>query len=108
MESENVGNPGEVVDEMITKLNEVTGRIREEVRPKGNGEVGRRGWWHEECKKNKDRAEECVSKWRKGEMEKGECKWRRREHERILSERRQGEMERYKKKVEKAVKEGRE
>ena len=37
MQSENVGSPEEGVDEMIAKLNEMTDRIREEVRPKGNG-----------------------------------------------------------------------
>ena len=41
MESENVGS-SEAVAEMIRKLNDVTYRIREEVRPKGNGEVDRR------------------------------------------------------------------
>ena len=50
---------------------------------------------------------ECVSKWRKGEMEKGEPNRRRMVHERILSDKRQREKERYKTEVEKAVKEGR-
>ena len=50
IERENVGSTEEEgVDEMIIKLKEVTDRIREEVRPKGNGEAGRRGWWDEEC-----------------------------------------------------------
>ena len=50
------------------------------MRPKGNGKAGRRGWWDEECRKIKDGVKECVSKWWKGEMEKGECNRRRREH----------------------------
>ena len=39
MESKNLGSPEEEgLDEMIAKLNEMTDRIREEVRPKGNRE----------------------------------------------------------------------
>ena len=57
---------------------------------------------------SKNGVNECVSKWRKGEMEKGECNRRRREHERMLSKKRQREKERYKEEVEEAVKEGRE
>ena len=48
----------------------------------------------------------CVSKWRKGEIEKGECNRRRRKHERMLSEKRQRGKARYEEEVEKAVKEG--
>ena len=82
MESENVGIPeDEGVDEMIAKLNE--------VRPKGNGEAGRRVWWDEQCRKSKDGMKECLSKWRKGKMEKGECNRKRRDHEIMLSEKRQ-------------------
>ena len=91
---------------MIRKLKE--DRIREEVRPKGNGKAGIRGWWDEECKKSKDEVKNCINKWRKGEMEKGECNWKRREHERMLNEKRQRKNEWYKEELEKAVREGRE
>ena len=108
MESENVGSrEDEGVDEMIAKLNEVTDRTREEVRPKGNGEAGRRGWWDEEYRKSKDGVKKCISKWSKGEMEKRECNRKRRERERMLSEKRQREKESYKEEVQKAVMEGR-
>ena len=93
---------------MIKTLKEVTDRIREEVKPKGNGEAGRRGWWDEECKKSKDKVKECINKWRKGEVEKGECNRKRREHEKRLNEKKQREKERYREEVEKAVREGRE
>ena len=66
----------------------MTDRIRKEVRSKRNGEAGGRGWWDEECRKSKDGVKECISKWRKGEMEKGECNRKIREHERMLSEKR--------------------
>ena len=101
IERENVGSPEEGGDERIVKLNEVTDRLREEVRPEGNGETGRRRWWDEECRKSKDGVKECSR--RDGE---GECRRKRREHERMLNEKRQREKERYKE-VEKAVREGR-
>ena len=64
----------------------MTDRIREEVRSKGNVGAGRRGWWDEKCRNSKDRVKERISKWRKGEMEKGECNRKKREHERMLNE----------------------
>ena len=73
----------------------MTDRIREEVRPKENGVTGRRGWWDEECRKSKDGVKECISKWREGEMEKGECNRKTREDQRMLNEKRQREKERY-------------
>ena len=67
-----MGSPEqEGVDEMVAKLNQVTDRIREEVRPKGNGEAGRGGCWDDECRKSTDGVRESISKWRKGEIEKG-------------------------------------
>ena len=67
IERENVGSTEEEgVEKMITELKEVTDRKREELRPKGNGEAARRGWWDEECKKSKDKVKECINKWTKG------------------------------------------
>ena len=61
IERENIRST-EGVDEMIIKLKEVTDRIGEKVRPKGNGEAGRRGWLCEECKNSKDEVKECINK----------------------------------------------